>query len=258
MVDKRLNHIKEAADRQIMARVLDLAEKALNSKKTVFTDFLSPLHLSMAEDIVRGIPDLRVTSFGGYLEAERKMLSIYPDFKNEPNTYPLKIYRVAVKSGSQSLSHRDYLGSIMGLGIVREKLGDIVVIDEMSAAVVVQEEMADYLLMNLTKIARANASLEAICSVDSSWIDYQDMVCTLSSLRLDLIVAQGFHIPRSKAEKLIRGESVKADWKIMNKPGYQVNIGSMISCKGYGRVAFIEEIGKSKKGKNQVKLRRFR
>ncbi len=253
-----MNHIKDSADRQILSRVLDLAEKAMVSKKIVYSDFLSPLHVSMAEDIIRGMPGLSVSSSGGYLEAERKILSIYPDFKNEPQTYPIQIYRVAVKSGNPSLSHRDYLGSIMGLGIVREKLGDIVVIDEMSAAVIVQEEMADFLCMNLTKIARANASLKQIDTVDSSWIDYQENVCTVTSLRLDLIVAQGFHIPRNKAEKLIRGESVKVDWKTVNKPGCQVNAGSMISCRGYGRVAFMEQIGKSKKGKNQVKLRRYR
>jgi RNA-binding protein YlmH len=257
MMDRRLSHITDSEDRQAMSRILDQADIVVSRKQTVFTDFLSPLHISLAQDIIQGIPDIRMSVWGGYEDAERKVLAIYPDFREDPEEFPIRIYQVSVKTGSQPMSHRDYLGSIMGLGIVRETLGDIVVIDETSAALIIHERMEDYLIMNLTKVARANASLEQIKAVDSSWIDYQDRFCTLSSLRLDMVLSQGLQIPRNKAEQLIRADSVKVDWKTMNKPGVQLKPGSMISCRGFGRLAFMEQTGTSKKGKYQVILRRY-
>ena len=153
----------EGEDRLLLAKVLDRAAQAEERNIPACTDFLSPQQQMMAGDLLRlaGIPETAWLRQGGYQGAERNILLFLPDWM-EPETAepPLRCLRAAFRTEDR-LSHRDILGSLMGMGIVREKVGDILVSPE-SADLIVLDTVADFLLSSWNSAGRARLTVTEI------------------------------------------------------------------------------------------------
>ncbi len=257
-LDHRLNHINEPEERLELAKILDLVDLANRRKVISFSHFLSPLIVSLAEPILKRCGDISYSVEGGYPEAERNMLAIYPDYHLGILDFPMCRLRMDVKSTSnQRITHRDYLGAILSLGISRDYLGDIVVLNDNSAIVVLSREIQPYVAMNLINIGRHLVFVEETSSIQGCATGYEDILCSLSSLRLDVVVANAFGTSRRQAESLIRSESVKVQWRTLSKPGAVVGMNSYISCRHYGRIKLMEVLSVSKKNKMKVMIRKF-
>ena len=153
----------EGEDRLLLAKVLDRAAQAEERNIPACTDFLSPQQQMMAGDLLRlaGIPETAWLRQGGYQGAERNILLFLPDWM-EPETAepPLRCLRGAFRPDDR-LNHRDILGSLMGMGIVREKVGDILVSPE-SADLIVLDTVADFLLSSWNSAGRAKLTVTEI------------------------------------------------------------------------------------------------
>jgi len=250
----------EGEDRLLLAKVLDRAAQAEERNIPACTDFLSPQQQMMAGDLLRlaGIPETAWLRQGGYQGAERNILLFLPDWM-EPETAepPLRCLRAAFRTEDR-LSHRDILGSLMGMGIVREKVGDILVSPE-SADLIVLDTVADFLLSSWNSAGRARLT---VTEIPAAHLHIPEVRCeevrdTVSSLRLDAVAASGFSLSRGKAADLIASGRVQLNHRECVKPDHAVAQGDVLSCRGLGKCVLTEVGGPSKKGRILIVLERY-
>ena len=176
-------------DRTLLARVLDRAKQASERNIPAATDFLSPAQQAQAADLLHaaGIPETAYIRWGGYDGAERAVLLFLPDWMDpsDAGTYsPIRCLRAAFRK-EENLTHRDFLGSLMGMGIVREKIGDILVGPD-SADVLVLDTVAEFLAQSWESAGRVKlrvAEIDPGC-VHIPEIRREERWDTVSSLRL--------------------------------------------------------------------------
>lgn len=257
--DKLLSHLETAEERAIGARLVDLAERALRDDKPVATDFLDPLGVQIAQSVLGSIPEISYKAYGGYAKAERRRLLIFPEYEDvEELEEPVAAVEIRVDSKFEQLGHRDCLGSILGTGLERDKVGDIIVIKGGFQAVVAAE-IADFLVANLRRVGRAPAYVEPIdleqLAVAPERV--KEIKATVASMRLDAVASTGFGVSRTRMAREIKAERVKLNWKVVRDPAHEVQQGDTLSIRGRGRVVVEEVQGTTRKGRIGVLLKRY-
>ncbi|HOJ77671.1 MAG TPA: YlmH/Sll1252 family protein [Bacillota bacterium] len=244
----------------LLAKINDLAEQSLRDQTPKWTDFLDPNEREQAEAVLRAMVGVRFSAYGGYQQSERRRLVIYPDYYlNEMIEPELSFIEVVPNrlgnEPASPLSHRDYLGAILGLGINRSKIGDLLVSDNGCQFILVPE-LQEFIEINLEKVANYKVTLKVIDSEQLNLPERRtkEIKTTVASLRLDALAALGFGDSRTKMSREIKAEKVKVNWKTVKSPDLQLNPGDIISIRGRGRVEFREVTGKSKKGRIGIVL----
>lgn len=246
----------EKDEKILLSSIEDKAEKSYNKNIPAYTNFLDLHQQTLVLQNTKNFKS-RFLMYGGYPDAERKLVAFLPDYMDEPEADAIKVVRVSV-NGREQLSHRDYLGASLGLGIKRDQIGDIL-ISEKGADILVKAEMADFLCNNLVKAGRANLS----CTVmDIFEIEFkppepkETKLISAASMRLDKIVAEGFKISRSDAVSVIlSGAKVFVNQKEVQKPDFQLAEGDKITLRGKGKIELSALNGISKKGKLRIELK---
>lgn len=232
----------------LRARTRDLSEQCGRQHRPTSTGFLTPAEMSVvrAAALKTGVV-FKVC--GGYAAAERSILLFLPDYlsESEPdwNEYLHVLRLTAAKEG---LGHRDYLGAILALGMRRDQIGDILVLEK-SSQIIVLAGISEYLSLNMERIGSTRVRvekemLEALVPPVSQLITVHGNV---SSLRLDNVAAEGFSLPRSEMLDLIKGGQVNLNWVQEQRPDRALKPGDLISLRGYGRVVLVSIDGRSKK-----------
>ncbi len=250
---------KTPEDRLLLAKLWDKIDAGMRKNILASTCFLSPRELELARFLF-GAPE-GLHEFGGYDEAERKMLVYLPEYLDEsqltgPDS-PVICLRATFYQGD-SPSHRDFLGALMGAGLGRESVGDICV-GEASCDFFVTAQIAPYLLGNFTGAGRTHVHLEAI-PLDQVRIpepEVQQIKDTLASLRLDSVIASGFRIGRSLAAQYICAGKAAVDGLPCEKPDKLVPEGAKISVRGLGKIKLAKIGGTTKKDRISVVLHRY-
>ena len=244
-------------DRLTLAKVLDKAEQAENRNIPTFTDFLSPRQRSQAVELLRlaGISESSHVPQGGYEGAERQVLLFLPDWLEAENAEsPIRCLRASFRE-EEKLTHRDFLGSLMGMGVVREKIGDILVAPD-SADLLVLEGVADFLLQSWDSAGRAKLSVSAIepDNLHIPTVQRREVRDTVSSLRLDAVASSGFRLARGKATALIESGKVQLNWRECVKPDKLLEAGDVVSARGFGKFELSEVGGLTRKGRISIVL----
>lgn len=249
-------------DRLVLAKVLDRAEQARSRNVPSATDFLTPQQQMLAQDLLRlaGMGETDYVRLGGYDGAERNLLLFLPDWleaEDAAGQSPIRCLRAAFR-GEEKLNHRDFLGSLMGMGIVREKLGDILVGPD-SADLVVLESVADFLRQNWDSAGRAKLT---VTEIEAKHLHIPEVKCqevrdTVSSLRLDAVASTGFRISRGKAAELITSGRVQVSWRECTKPDKLLAAGDTVSARGFGKFELTEVGGTTRKGRTSIVLKRY-
>lgn len=249
-------------DRLLLAKVLDRAEQARRRNVPACTDFLSPQQRIQAQDLLHlaGIGEHAFVSLGGYPEAERNILLFLPDWleaEDAQTQSPLRFLRAAFRA-EDALTHRDLLGSLMGMGIVREKVGDILVSSE-SCDLVVLESVAEFLLQSWVSAGRARLRVEEIDAGELRipQARFEEMRDTVSSLRLDAVASTGFRMARGKAAELISSGRVQVNWRECTKADKLLTEGDTVSARGFGKFQLIQVGGVTKKGRISIVVKRY-
>lgn len=253
--------LEGVSDRSLVEQIkqiLDMANRASLRREVLHTDFLTPPVLNEAMVALKKLADVNAIPNGGYPEAERCRLSVgHPDvLKTVPNT--VAALSITGNFGYQPPSHGDFLGSILGTGIAREKLGDIFLQGENGAHVLIVPELVDYMISSLDKVGKVPVSCTLIPLEE---LEYEPprtktLKTVESSLRVDAIASAGFKISRSKFSDLISKGDVRINWSTVTKNGATLKTGDVISVSGSGRLK-IGEIYTTKKGKYSVELTRY-
>lgn len=251
---KLTSHIKDIDLKNKMFRIIDKANGCLKNYDVRFSDFLNPFEVENVKAILNSSYDLKYTVDGGYDESERKMVFIYPFYMGyEDIRETLRFIQIEGNFKFKSISHKDYLGSLLSLGIKREKIGDII-IHENFCQVVVTFDICDFILMNLEKVARNNVKLKEISRKEVVYNppNYKEINFTLSSNRIDCIISGLYNISRQESAKLISNEKVQVNYEKITSCSKEVKSESLISVRGKGR-SQINSIGDlTKKGKIKV------
>ena len=246
-------------DRLLLAKLWDKVNAGMRKSIPAHTIFLPPRELEMAKYLF-GQPE-GLYAFGGYGEAERKMLVYLPEYLEESALYeadsPCVCLRAVFFEGD-SPSHRDFLGALMGAGIGRETVGDICV-GKGSCDFFVTAEIAPYILQNFTSAGRTKLRLTQIPLAEAAIPEpeVKEIRDTLASLRLDSVIASGFRIGRSLAAQYVTAGKAAIDGLPCEKPDKAVDQGMKISVRGLGKIKLHAVNGRTKKDRISVVIHRY-
>lgn len=256
--EKILRYFKASGDEELAAQMLDLADSARKSRRFAVTGFLDPHGQNVAEIVAANFPSIKVEMNGGFKNAERLRAAFVSDeFYGQPD---FKISGVALVWDKRyyDIGHRDVLGAFMGLGCTRDIMGDIVFTDE-GAQIVVESQMLNFVLSNLTKIGAATVETRevALDELKEKEQKVKLISSTVAALRLDAVAASGYGVSRSRMADEIKGQNVKLNWQDAKSPSQAVKEGDVISFRGRGRVELSEVRGTTKKGRYAITLKRY-
>jgi len=251
---------RTAEDRLLLARALDKLELAQNRGVPACTPFLSPGEQETVRDLIRACGHPRHLFYGGYDDAERRVCAFLPDWQEEDDFLaapPLRALRASFRDEGK-LTHRDFLGSILGLGLDREKVGDLLV-GPASCDILVWEDVADFLLMNLDSAGRTRLKVEAVPLSDlrAPEVKVKLVRDTVATLRLDAVASCGFSISRGRAAELIASGKVLLNHRECTKPDRLMAEGDVFSCRGLGKCTLSKVGGASKKGRTMIEVERL-
>ena len=257
------NNIEKIAqtpeDKVLLAKLWDKIQIGIRKNIPAHTGFLSPRELELARFLF-GQEDGLYT-FGGYDDAERKMYLYLPDYLDENYLFsddsPIVCLRACFYK-NETLSHRDFLGALMGCGITRESVGDILV-SESSCDFFAAEEIASYLLQNFETAGRVKVRLSQVPLTEVSVPEphFSEIRDTVASVRLDSILSAGFRISRTQAADAILSGKAAIDGLPCEKPDRILTEAAKISLRGYGKIK-LSEIGHiTKKGRISVVIHRY-
>lgn len=245
-------------ERLLLARALDQLELARTRNIPAHTGFLSPQERAAIEAMLNAAGHPRHVFLGGFPGAERTICAFLPDWQEEADWEPPFTALHCTWQSGDKLTHRDFLGSILGQGLDREKVGDILVGDGV-CDIFVFRELAPYLLQNLTGAGRAKLRVEELGleSVAPPEKQVKTVRDTVSSLRLDAVLSTGFSIARGKAADLITAGRVELNHRPCIKADRTVNEGDVMTCRGLGKCILTQVSGLSKKGRTMIVMERY-
>ena len=252
----------------LLSRARELKERAADNSMITATNFLSPEERS-AVSVIEKEYNKYVSTFyyGGFPDAERTAAIFVPNFyeisniesfmKENPDENPFQLIE-CIKDKFTQMSHRDYLGSLMALGIKREMVGDIVV-TEKGCHFFSVKSIAGYICENLKRTGRGsvNCSIIDIDSLPQNEDNGKTVFSSVASLRLDCVVAAAFSMSRTGATEAINKGIVYVDSVQCFKSDFTLKEGSKIVLRGKGK-ALVEKItGQSKKGRMHLLIKKY-
>ena len=219
-------------------RFEELAQRANDREYTVFSDFLGLSEISEISAMRFSVP---VTLWGGYENAER-CVACFGDreYFADKSDYPTKciLIKPVNPKFADNLSHRDFLGSLMGLGIRREVLGDII-ISENKGYLFCLETIADYIIENLTQVRHTTVECELTENIPTNILPQpENLEIIVSSERLDVIVSAIYKMSRSQVLPIFHTEKVFVNGIVKTSPSATLNMGDKVSVRGFGRFIY--------------------
>jgi RNA-binding protein YlmH len=222
------------------------------------TDFLDPRKQDILRIIIGKHSDLNIYFSGAFSNAERKRALITPDYyKVADEDFLIQVYQVQYPDKFVTIAHRDVLGSLMNLGVKRDKFGDIL-IDNGQIQFSLAAEISDYIELEMNKIAKATIALEQINPPQYLHVmeEWEEKEGTISSLRLDVVLAEIFTQSRSKVIPHIKGGNVKVNWQQIEQASHELKVGDYLSLRGFGRAKLLELNGRTKREKWRIRYGR--
>ena len=255
---KKLLNIAETDDEKILvSRIIDTVSATEEKNILRNTQFLNGREINLAKKVASYF-NVSYGFYGGYAEAERCVLVSCPEFVYlEEEDIPIKVIRAKTKNNSR-LSHRDYMGAVLNLGIKREKIGDIVVCED-CGYIFCMDDIADYIVSQIEKIGNCGVVLTVsdFNNVSVPPKQFKEITDSVNSIRLDALVSVATGLSRSDAATHIQRGNVSVNWEVKDKIGFKPQEGDVLSVHGYGRILFYKIGGSSKKGRTFITLRRY-
>lgn len=224
------------------------------------TDFLDPRQRFIVESIIKQSDDLNIFSEGVFENAERMRMLIAPSYlAPTEEDFQIVVYTINYPSKFVQLRHPDVLGALLSIGLDRSKFGDIR-LNEQTVQFALTNEIADYVRANLTGIGKVKVHVEEVTDAspyiqnDEQWIESS---FTVSSMRLDVVLATVANMSRQKAQSLINAGKVKVNWTVKEAVAFELQEGDIISARGFGRVKVIMTEGRTKKDKIRLQVGRL-
>lgn len=257
--EKILRYFEQDIERFTAASVIDRAEKAETTGQPQHTDFLDPSLQRVAERVLHYYKHLKSISWGGYPGAERVRVLIFPA-ASQYKTEDVLLSALEIEPAEEAeLTHRDYLGAVLGTGLKREKTGDILLAKQGRAQLVVVPEVVPVLLASLSRVGSHEVKVREVSTAELMPLPprEREIKATVASLRIDAVASAGFGMSRSKLAAAVKAGHLKLNWQSVKSPAAEVKEGDVISFAGRGRVELAAVTGESRKGRLQILLKRL-
>ncbi|MBQ1965480.1 MAG: hypothetical protein II348_02275 [Clostridia bacterium] len=240
-------------EKLLIARITDAARLAEKRNCPVYTDFLSPAQQILAQKAAKSTENTEFQLWGGYDGAERKMGVFLPNPYVEAD-FPITV--LALKTRGETPTHPEILGALTGLGVRREKIGDLLA-SANPPKIICDSAMVDFLKENFTKAGRKAFRLEECEIGEVPEAEHTVKTFTVPSLRLDCVAAEGFGMARTKMTELIKKGGASVNWTETDSPSDAIEEGDTISLRGHGRLVVSEIGGHSRKDRIFVTVKRY-
>jgi RNA-binding protein YlmH len=246
-------------EKPFVDKAWDWIQRAEHQHSAKRTDFLDPRQCFIVTTLANRA-DVNLRLDGGYAAAERKRAVITPSYR-DPEGEDMGIKVLSVTSPDNrltSLEHGDFLGAILGLGVRRDRIGDLHVLED-GCHILVAEEIADYFSMNLNQVHRVsvNTELLPLDKLRTAHIELEEMTLSVASLRMDGIVSDVWRLSRAKVLIPIKGGRCRLNWKVEEDPSTPLKDGDVVSLQGFGRFKVLEVEGMSRKGRMRVRIGKY-
>lgn len=258
MAQRNLSFLQNITDddKVLLDRVLDRAEMAEEKYITKYSFFLDERQQGLCRQALASVKFENYRLWGGFEEAERRVLCTYPEYDVPSNDdFPIRAVTFAYRQADK-LGHRDFLGSLMGLGITRSSVGDILV-GEGKAAVFVKDTVAGDVL-SITKVGRVG--VKASQGLDSTLVvrrEFKEITGTVASLRFDCVVALAVRQSREKAAAAIKAGLAEIGHVKVLRPDKEVCVGDVFSVRGQGKFMLKSVDGKSAKDRSHITICKY-
>ncbi|PLS16609.1 RNA-binding protein [Bacillus sp. M6-12] len=241
-------------EKEFIDQAQNLKEQVRNSYAPKLTDFLDPREQQILMSITGNDAEVKIEFFGGGEHTERKRAMLFPDyFIPGEEDYQVVLFEVIYPKKFVAMEHRQILGTLMSLGLKREKFGDVLISGD-SVQIVAAKEIENYLLANLNKVGKSAVALkekplEKIIQAEEKW---EETVTTVSSMRLDVVLSSLLNLSREKTKALIISGKVKVNFKEEENTSEECREGDILSVRGFGRCKILSIDGKTKKDKWRI------
>lgn len=260
MSDNRIYEHFHPDEKAFVDRAWEWVERAAERHETKRTDFLDPRQAHILFTLANREPDAQVRLDGGSPLAERKRALIAPDYRQlDGEDMGIAVLDIASDDRKISeLDHGDYLGALLGLGIKRDKIGDLHVSDTGCHALIA-EEIGDFLVGHMKQAHRVDVSVSVrpLSELREVAVELEEQVLSVASMRLDGIASDVFRLSRTKIMAPIKAGRCRVSWKPVEDPSHPLKAGDVVSMKGFGRFKVIDVEGVSKSGRIRVRIGKF-
>lgn len=237
-------------EKALIARAEDVVRLCEKQYAPKAFGFLTPAEAAVIKKLHLRSGDVDTRFFGGYPDAERVLFTALPDYLDEDALWDfVDIIEITGRDISK-LSHRDFLGSILGLGIKREKIGDILCLDG-RCLVFAASDISDYIIENLAKVGNTGVTLKKAepAGLEIPGRRFEEIRTTVATLRLDCVVGAALKTSRSAACEAIRQGRVSVNWGECDNISAKLSPGDVFSVRGAGRFRLAEDVNETKKGR---------
>lgn len=220
----------------------------------IFTEeFYTPNFWKILGDKIKG---MKIKTHGLLETSERKQI-LFMKYDSDDIEFPCKILEINNLSKFKKQEHKDYLGSILGLNIKRELLGDILVLEN-KAYVIVSEKISEYLVNNLEQIGNTPCRINIVEYIEETTVtEFQEMLIRVSSERLDSAVSELIKVSRSVAVDGIESGNIMLNYSVQKRKDKTLNISDVITIRQHGKFIFSEDLGLTKKGKKKLLFKKY-
>lgn len=251
--------LQTAEHRETASRLADLAEAALRTWELAVGDFLSPPEIAEVDRLFGPLAELDSFLWGGYPQAERKRVAFArSDLGLTAEAIPIAYLDIAGNFLFDPASHRDFLGALLGTGIVRDKVGDLVVLGERGAQAIVVPDLVPFLETHLVQVRSVPVKTRAIEreALKVREPKRKEITTVEASMRLDAVASAGFGMSRGKMVDAINAGDVRVNWKDIKTPSHPLESGDLVAIRGKGRLE-IGEVAVTKKSRYRIQLVRL-
>lgn len=258
-MDIKWTSITNEEEKRFLKTVVEYSHKSFSQNRELYTAFYNGDWMRELINRYIGIKNLHNYIFmGGYDDAERQVLGFVCDLEHIYSN-PIKAVKVIVKTGiGKDLTHRDFLGAILNLGIERSKIGDII-IKSFGAYIILDEEIAEFIRWNLTQIGRYNNIQIEEVALNELEIDkpsVKEIQGTVSALRADSIFSVAFGISRTTASKLLQNDKGRCNGVPISSSSI-LKEGDMATLRGYGKMHLKSVNGMTKKDRVHITIEKY-
>lgn len=251
-------------DKLLLPKIIDQIKFSKN--RITNSEFLNEYQITMIEKELRKMGNKNYFFEGGYENAESKVLIAYPESlgesiaRKEVNNI-LKSIKIELPNEIHGkLQHRDYLGTVMSFGLVRERIGDIIVHKD-SAYIIVLEENANYLKTSFEyekRFKKAKISIIDINEIKTKEIEFEEITISVNSVRLDSVISEIIKTSRKIAQEYLEEERISINYAVETKPTKTIKEKDILIIRGKGKFIIDEFLGKNKKGKEIIRIKKYK
>lgn len=235
----------------LISKIEDLSRICTKRGYPEFSKFLDMSQQVAVKNIKS--PDCSYYAFGGYADAERKVIGCFPEeYEYNPGMFPICTLLIE-PSDPEGLTHRDFLGSLIGLGIKRECIGDII-LQEGKAYAVCLEDIRDFVMYNLKRIGNRSVKVTEADSAAIPEKTFKRITGTVASSRLDCVLSLVVGTSRSKVEELVRSGRVMVNYLQEGSVSAKLKPNDTVSVRGFGKFIYLGDKGETRKGRLKIEI----